>query len=659
MKEYFLIGQWRVIDESDYIYEHVEECRLSIGLLTDEEKEFFEKKTDIMEVFNYALRKVADISENTWEIDLFCIDNIPLTLLEDKEKHVDGLKKFDNLCRTRSIKLPTGARILRRTNIDSHMKVLRNIADKIRNLRQIGHTTMDVSLEKSDMNLAKVFISYAWNDNIKKEVGDLVQWLNKQKGIETISDHYLSGVAPKDGWYAWMQHNVEDADIVLCICGEVYKKAFEKREGGGKGSTWEGAIITTDLYESFCRNEKYFPILQKSNDRQFIPSLLKAWDSGVALAEWDRILHIIYEIRHRQATVTPVFQNNNQGSGTEVKNQESHDLQLEHIKPVQEEIPHSILEDANKPYSSLDGKFLTFSKALSDDHRSIANYRRQLIEAIVDHADPHFIEAQHERNICDNDKIIDIIYNDNKKLRHASKIIAQWVLLEAGMRQQDELIHELNDLFDKILGFTDLPSGYMGGYGYWWFDSQKIFVYESFIYTIAALLAARSYSAIYSLLSASFISPNEGLRKNGLDNYGIIYPELYLFDKHYGRAMQTPCPLGTYVLDGIDLNMQANIVLADIILYLYSTMKSFDLPWVPQVFLLPESREKNIPFFIRASRHRTFQNLSEMLGSVGRDRIKEVIQLCQNSFEQFAKGGVRGNMDFTYLLNVANLDTIK
>jgi hypothetical protein len=150
-KEYFLIGQWRKRVESDYTYEYVEECRLSIGFLTDEEKDFFESETDITDVPNYALRNVSDI-EYDCEIDLICIDNIPLISLKDKQKHVDGLKRFDSLYRTPDITFPSGVK-MRKPWFVVNMKCLRDKADKIRSLRQIGHTkaTTEPALADTDL----------------------------------------------------------------------------------------------------------------------------------------------------------------------------------------------------------------------------------------------------------------------------------------------------------------------------------------------------------------------------------------------------------------------------------------------------------------------------------------------------------------------------
>jgi|GEM_PF-2377928 len=147
----------------------------------------------------------------------------------------------------------------------------------------------------------RVFVSYAHQDNLRDEVGALVDWLNEQEGIEAIADHCHSVVPPSQGWPAWMLHNLEGADVVLCICGEFYKRGFEKRGGSedsSKGTPWEGAIVTVDLYEARGENTKYFPILPQANAHACVPVPLKPWDNNIALAEREKILALIQHKRN-------------------------------------------------------------------------------------------------------------------------------------------------------------------------------------------------------------------------------------------------------------------------------------------------------------------------------------------------------------------------
>lgn len=127
-----------------------------------------------------------------------------------------------------------------------------------------------------------VFISYAHEGDLQDRVKALAAWLT-DKGVQVITDHPYTNRPPEKGWRAWMQHSVEDADIVLMVCSSRYKKIFEKREildDGGLGVTWESAIITDDLYDSKMRNRRFFPILQDGGSHKDVPRVLRDWNNG-------------------------------------------------------------------------------------------------------------------------------------------------------------------------------------------------------------------------------------------------------------------------------------------------------------------------------------------------------------------------------------------
>jgi hypothetical protein len=153
----------------------------------------------------------------------------------------------------------------------------------------------------------KIFISYAHGDTFKRrdkegievevKVGDevrkLAQWLNKQEGIEVVSDHIHSDCPPEEGWYTWMSKKIKEADVVLCACGEAYQRGLEK-EGDGLGVPFEGAIITRAIYTARSKNRKFYPLLlPQENADSFVPDLLAPWNNGIALTDRKRILALI------------------------------------------------------------------------------------------------------------------------------------------------------------------------------------------------------------------------------------------------------------------------------------------------------------------------------------------------------------------------------
>lgn len=65
-----------------------------------------------------------------------------------------------------------------------------------------------------------VFISYAHEGSLRDQVGALANWLVEQN-IQVITDHPYTNRPPEKGWRAWMQHNIEDANVILIVCSEL------------------------------------------------------------------------------------------------------------------------------------------------------------------------------------------------------------------------------------------------------------------------------------------------------------------------------------------------------------------------------------------------------------------------------------------------------
>lgn len=112
----------------------------------------------------------------------------------------------------------------------------------------------------------KVFISYAWEDDVKPWVITFAKQLRKD-GVEAVLDQWSAHYG--DQLPEFMEKAVRESDFVILICTPKYKKKSDERVGG---VGYEGNIITSEIF-------------QKSNHRKFIPVLRKGtW--GSALPSW-------------------------------------------------------------------------------------------------------------------------------------------------------------------------------------------------------------------------------------------------------------------------------------------------------------------------------------------------------------------------------------
>ena len=121
----------------------------------------------------------------------------------------------------------------------------------------------------------EVFLSYSWDsDEHKQRVLELGQRL-RGDGLAAQIDRFTQ--APEKGWPQWMSDQIEAAKFVIVVFTETYARRFAKREDPGKGlgATWEGAIITQELYDAGGRNTKFIPLVFGDDDTKHIPAALR------------------------------------------------------------------------------------------------------------------------------------------------------------------------------------------------------------------------------------------------------------------------------------------------------------------------------------------------------------------------------------------------
>jgi hypothetical protein len=130
--------------------------------------------------------------------------------------------------------------------------------------------------ESNQQNVPNVFISYSYDS---EEQIDRVLGLSdhlRSDGVDCHIDQYEQ--SPPKGWYLWMIEKIEEADFVLTVCTPQYLRRFRANEenGIGMGVTWEGSVITQELYSQSGKNSKYIPIIFEKQDTSSIPHMLRS-----------------------------------------------------------------------------------------------------------------------------------------------------------------------------------------------------------------------------------------------------------------------------------------------------------------------------------------------------------------------------------------------
>jgi tetratricopeptide (TPR) repeat protein len=146
-----------------------------------------------------------------------------------------------------------------------------------------------------------VFISYSHDS---AEHMDRVLALSnrlRQEGVDCRIDQYEQ--SPSEGWPQWCEKQVEQSGFVLVACTETYLRRFKGEEAPGKGlgGTWEGHIITQELYNAQGENSKFIPIIFSEQDAPHIPVILQG-------ATHYQISEEGYERFYRRLTNQPLIQ---------------------------------------------------------------------------------------------------------------------------------------------------------------------------------------------------------------------------------------------------------------------------------------------------------------------------------------------------------------
>ncbi|WP_034925199.1 toll/interleukin-1 receptor domain-containing protein [Candidatus Accumulibacter vicinus] len=153
-----------------------------------------------------------------------------------------------------------------------------------------------------------MFISYAHeSDALRASVKALADWL-VQRGCRVLTDHAYIYRPPAPGWQTWMLGCIDQSDTVLVVCTPQLRACYEKTAvpDSRHGATYEGAIVTQQIYDAAMRNTKFQPILPDDGDEGDIPTFLKPWSNRHRFPGGnDGILRMIFDGKKDTGSAPP------------------------------------------------------------------------------------------------------------------------------------------------------------------------------------------------------------------------------------------------------------------------------------------------------------------------------------------------------------------
>ena len=193
-----------------------------------------------------------------------------------------------------------------------------------------------------------------------------------------------------------------------------------------------------------------------------------------------------------------------------------------------------------------------------------------------------------------------------------------------------------------------------------WFEAHSLFVYEIFLYLVAALLKTKSYQVLGEIYSAHYVSPiTERYDRQHFERFDTFHgysESLQSVLAPEGRRLHFPAAeLLKRQADRNDLPF-SEIIQAELITTLVSVIRG--LHWYPQTAAY-SPYHCTYPFFARAEQHKHFLHLAVITRIESGDGLRSA---ARKGLEELSTGfrPMRYFVNsFWSLMNVDRLDTLQ
>lgn len=326
-----------------------------------------------------------------------------------------------------------------------------------------------------------------------------------------------------------------------------------------------------------------------------------------------------------------------------------------HVKPAVGKSPAFLRDDA-APASPALAKFSALKQAIVNGKPAIEMYRQDFLDACIEYAD-----ALRIRKMPDYANFGQWIVDACAKLKLVRDHIVDWVLLEGPLSPSDKFQESLIAFLERLLEVKARPKD-MKAWNEVWFEAHKVFVYETFLYIVAALMKREAFGVLREVLTRHYLQPA------GTQHYNE--GEFVSFECFgtYSEALQVLAPEGRKLLapaaelikrqaDRTDLPFES-LMEAELMVLLMAFVSPSVNHWYPGTLFYAQHRA--FPFFVRATQHKGFQKLAAVTGINSADQLRSTVE------EGMKRLGVDRWHDFRWhdsgfskAMNLSKLDTIK
>ncbi|WP_241176990.1 SEFIR domain-containing protein [Citrobacter portucalensis] len=476
----------------------------------------------------------------------------------------------------------------------------------------------------------KVFISYSWSSPTHKERVKAIADRLLSDGVDVVIDIYdLKEGHDKN---SFMEKMVVDKSItnVLVMCDSAYaEKADNKQSGVGT----ESQIISQQVYTK-VEQSKFIPIVCEfdENSEPYLPVFMSS------------LIWIDLS--------TPEKENHNWERLVRLLNGKPAD-----VKPKIGKRPSYLDSGQYDPVSEPHAKFNSLKQAILQNRAGINYYRRDFVDAVIGYLDGMRIRTRPEHNdlVIMGKKII----SDVAAMKPIRDYVCEWITLEAEFTGADDFSKELVKFFERILLLTEVPAT-VNSWQTNWYDAQKTFALEVFLYTIAILIRLEKYQLIREVLSARFLSSDKQLPpEQRLVSISAFLADSDTLQAGFEEDTRYYSPIAELIKRNADRGdvSFSDLMQADALVLFYSFCND-GVYWYPNT-LHYASYNYRPELFLRATQHQYFKYLAMIVGMQSAQEVKFRINAGAERLNGTGFRYGRMGSGFEGMMNAEYLDSVK
>lgn len=475
----------------------------------------------------------------------------------------------------------------------------------------------------------RVFISYSWTSPGHQE--QIRLWAEQlvNDGVDVVLD--IWDLNEGDDKYAFMESMVTDDSVthVLVFSDTEYaKKADLKKAGVGT----ESQIISREVYSKVKQN-KFIPIVCEFNSdgEPCLPTFFKSriWidfsNAEAANENWEKLIRVIFG-------------------------------KPAHVKPAIGKAPAYVLADTGLPANPAIAKQSTLRQALLQSKPGTRLYRQAFLDECIKYADELRVRQKPSA-----DNFGERILEDCGKLKTVRNQIVDWIILEAETNPSDEFDEAVLSLLEQLIELKSRPEE-VTSWNDNWFEAHSVFVYETFLYIIAALLKAGAFKTLHTVFTSHYLLPETmSYNTEKFVTFGVFLGYSHSLQSVLapeGRSLYSPAAeLIKRQADRQDLPF-ATVIEAELLVLMMAFITP-DTDWYPQT-LFYASHARAFPFFLRAAQHRHFLKLASITGIDRADNLRAAVREGHERLgtKQWHNFWAR-DRSFWISMNMDALDTLK